>query len=103
MTPKKSVADAAMDLAEAHRREDPATTEIYFVEASEEVRLVEVSGSVGTSGEVLPYRFGARPAEGIPYPSIIVLLSLDEWKQLQAGHLHLPEGWGTLDDLKRIA
>ncbi|MEN9577361.1 MAG: hypothetical protein RJA70_370 [Pseudomonadota bacterium] len=100
MTP---ILDVARQLAEAHRKEDPTTKEIYLAEDGNEVRLVEVSGSVGTSGEVLPFRFAARPDKGIPYMSTVLLLSEEEWRLVKAGELHLPEGWGSHNDLKKIA
>lgn len=62
-------------------------------DAEGEVRLVEVSGSVGSSadGEVLPFGFRAWPDQGIPYPSVVVLLSPSEWKRVQTGTLALPK------------
>lgn len=93
---QRSLDEVARELAEAHREADPTTQAVYLAldPAGREIRLVEVSGSVGTTGEVLPFRFGPRVDQGIPYPSIVVLLSPDEWKQLEAGQLELPESWG---------
>ena len=101
---KKSIPDVARELAEAHRKEDPTTT-VFLAEdpGEDEVRLVEVSDSVETSGEVLPFRFAARPDQGIPYASVVILLSESEWARVQRGELRLPEGWGTPDALKKIA
>ena len=98
-----SVEDVARDLAQAHRAEDPQTVEIYLAEADDEVRLLEVSESVADSGQVLPFRFGPQPSEGIPFPSTVILLSLQEWKRVRAGELSLPDGWGAPGALKRIA
>jgi hypothetical protein len=100
----KSVFEVATELAEAHRAEDPATDAIYLSAAEGEVRLVEVSKSVGSSarGEVLPFGFRARPEQGIPYPSVIVLLSPSEWSEVKSGALTLPRGWNR-DELKKIA
>lgn len=103
MAEPKSVADVAEELAAAHKHEDPETTAVFLAAALDEVRLVEVSGSVGTSGEVLPYRFAAQPAKGIKYPSVVILLSPEEWSQVQDGRLSLPAGWGTPQQLKKIA
>lgn len=96
--------EIAKTLAEAHRREDPATTEIYFLEAPGEVRLLEVSGSVGTSPEkhVLPFRFKEQPDQGIPLPSVVILLSPEEWAAVQRNELSLPAGWDWAK-LKKIA
>ena len=100
----KTVLEVAESLARSHRREDPATQAIYLAPApaDDEVRLVEVSGSLGSTGEVLPFRFTARPDQGIDYPSVVVLLSLDEWQDLLDGKLKLPPGWGEPSILKKI-
>jgi hypothetical protein len=100
---KKSIPDVARELAAAHQKEDPATKSVFLSEDAGEVRLVEVSESVGTSGEVLPFRFAARPDQGIPYASVVILLSEDEWERVRRGELRLPEGWGAPDKLKKIA
>ncbi len=75
---------------------NPETTDIYLVHGvNDEVRLVEVSGALGNTGpgEVLPVRFAAHPEEGVPYPSVIVLLSPSEWESVEANVLKLPAGW----------
>ena len=99
----KTVLEVARELAAAHRTEDPETQEVYVAEADDEVRLVEVSTSLEASGEVLPFRFKARPDKGVPYPSIVVLLHPEEWAAVRAGKLQLPIGWGPPTDLKKIA
>lgn len=98
----KSIYETARELALAHRREDPETREVYLADAPDEVRLVEVSGSVGYTGEVLPFRFAAKPDLGIPYPSVVVLLSPEEWTELRGGKLALPQGWGDSADLRQV-
>ena len=89
----KSIDDVAHELAAAHRREDPETREVYFLRAKDEVRLVEVSGSAHSGGEVLPFGFAARRDLGVPYPSVVVLLSPEDWERVRRGELDLPEGW----------
>jgi hypothetical protein len=64
-----------------------------------EVRLVEVDSEIGTTGEVFPFRFAARPDLDIPYQSVIVLLSPEEWANVKDGRLKLPDGWGDLQEL----
>jgi hypothetical protein len=93
----------AKELAESHRKEDPATTAVFLAEDPAEVRLVEVSGSVSSAGEVLPFRFAARPDLGVPYASVVVLLSEDDWARIERGELALPPDWGTPEKLKKIA
>jgi hypothetical protein len=100
---KKSVPEVAEELAKAHVVDDPKTTDIFFVVGvDDEVRLVEVSGSLGDTtgpGEVLPVRFNAQ--EGIPYPSVVVLLSKAEWTAVQSKTLKLPVGW-EMEKLKKV-
>jgi len=55
--------------------------------------VVEITSSVPASGAVLPFRFPSDPAHGIDYPSVVVLLSPEEWTQVEAGKLDLPNGW----------
>ena len=98
-----TILDVALRLAEAHRKEDPATSDVFLASDDDEVRLVEVSESVGTTGEVLPFRFGPHSDQQIPYPSVIVVLSPEEWRLVQDGKLKLPDGWGDAGSLKKIA
>jgi hypothetical protein len=98
-----SVFDVAKKLAEDHKKEDPETTDVFVAEATDEVRLIEVSGSLGPTAPraVLPFRFNARPDKGVDYPSVVVLLSPSEWEAVQRGELELPEGWDK-DKLKKV-
>ena len=99
----KTIDEVAQDLANAHRIEDPETRMVFLAPHTMEVRLVEVSGSMTNSGDVFPFRFAARPDLGVPYESVVVLLSDDDWTLLSKGELTLPPGWGTPEALKRIA
>ncbi len=92
---RRSHLETARDLAEAHRRVDPATTMILLLAdpTGEEIRLVEVSMSAPRSGDVFPFRYEARPDLNIDFPSVVVLLSPDEWQDVEAGRLELPSGW----------
>ncbi len=94
-TKDKKYRKTAAELAAAHRKEDPATTEIYLIPDDQfvDVRLLEVSGSAPTSGDVLPFQFVARPDLGVNFTSTVVLLSPDEWRDVQDGKLTLPDGW----------
>jgi hypothetical protein len=100
---KPAIVDVAKQLAEAHRKEDPQTKEVFLAENADEVRLVEVTRSVESTdgGEVLPFRFART--DKVPYKSVVVLLSEEEWNRVKKGELSLPAGWGTPDTLKKIA
>lgn len=80
-------------LAAAHRHEDTNTTTVKYFPTPGTVRLVEVSSSAPTTGEILPFQFNADAANGIPFPSIVILVSPHEWAQIQSGTLQLPAGW----------
>ncbi len=106
MKPKESsskIGQAAEVLAELHKKEDPSTSAVYLAEADDEIRLVEVSGSIDTAGEILPFRFAANPEAGVEYPSVVVLLSPEEWERVDRGKLKLPRGWGSAKKLRKIA
>lgn len=98
----ETVEEAAIALANMHRQNDPETTDIYRIPRPDEVRLLEVTGSVGTVGELLPFRFAARPDAGVPYPSVVVLASPQEFEQLRRGELALPKDFGRSDELQKV-
>lgn len=85
----------ARDLAAAHRKVDPATETILLIPdpREEEIRLIEVSTRAPWSGDVLPFRFEARPDLDVPFPSVVVLLHPREWEDVKNKRLALPEGW----------
>lgn len=86
--------EVAIKLAKGHRESDPSTLLIkYFPSNNKEIRLLEVSKTAPTTGEIMPFRFGPDASNGIYYPSIVILLSPNEWEQIQAGGLKLPRGW----------
>ena len=87
--------NVARSLAQAHQKNDPKTTTIKLFPARgrKEIRLVEVSGGAPTTGEVIPFRFGSDPSNGIDYPSVVILLSEAEWQDVTRGALPLPQGW----------
>ena len=85
----------AHELASSHRAHDKSIERVFFVPDPDgnEVRLVEVSSEVSTTNEVFPVRFGARIDLGVPVPSVVVLLSEEEWQAVTKGELDLPAGW----------
>ena len=91
----KSLSANAKDLAQAHRRSDPETTVIKFFPAprANEILLLEVSKSAPTTGEVLPFGFPSDPTNGVDYRSTVILLSPQEWQEVQSGKMALPPEW----------
>jgi len=100
----KSVDEVARNLAAAHKKADPDIQQIYLIEdhTGREVRLVEVSTSVGFTGSVMPFRFAARPDLDLPYPSVVILLSPAEKELLDRKELELPGTWGPTPQLVPI-
>jgi hypothetical protein len=92
----------AQVLAREHRKSDPAIVAVYVVRDTDEVRMVEVSRSVGTTREVIPFRFKGRAQSNLPLDTVLVLVSEEEYKLLSSGELELPDGWGTIADLAPI-
>ena len=49
----------------------------------------------------MPLYFGPAPASGIPYPSVIVEVTPDEYLKIQSHELKLPAGWDHWEELPR--
>jgi hypothetical protein len=93
-------AEAAKELAKKHYQAEAALSRIFRLTGSAEVearpvepiKLLEVNANTVASG-VLPVQFGPAPASGIPYPSVIVEVSPEEFQRIQTQELKLPKGW----------
>lgn len=96
-SPKKSLREEAMLLAEKHKQVDPQTTHVilYSTEDDDIIKLLEVSRDVPSSGSVFAISFA--PGNGIHYISSVILLSPRDFKKLKDGKLALPEDWGSLN------
>jgi hypothetical protein len=96
-TERPTYLETARRLAAAHRAADPATLLVLLDRdpAEKEIRLLEVTPSAPTMGELLPVGFMPRPDLGVPFPSTVMLLSPDEWSAVRKGRLDLPEGWSS--------
>jgi hypothetical protein len=97
--------EAARKLAETHYRIEAGITQIFRITQKAEVevvpaepiKLLEVNQNTVPSG-VMPLGFDAAPASGIPFPSVIVEVTPDEFEKIKRHELPLPEGW-TLGEL----
>jgi len=87
--------EVAKKLAKGHKKSDPNTQIIKYFPSNhkKEVRLLEVSGTAPTTGEIMPFRFGPDTNHGIDLPSVVILLSPQEWGEVKSGRLKLPRGW----------
>ena len=91
--------EVAARLAEAHYASDPGMKRIYRLNSpddedrdDEPIKLLEINDDTIPSG-IQPICFGASPASGIPFSSIIVEVTSEEFKQIEADELSLPDGW----------
>ena len=93
----------ARELAKAHRNTDRKTSLVKLFSTSQqnEIHLLEVSAAAPTTGEIMPFRFGENLAHGVDYASVIILVSPEEWREVEAGRLPLPADWdlSTAEDL----
>jgi hypothetical protein len=87
-------------LADAHYDIEPGITRIFKLRdkpevedlSSSPIKLLEVNADTVPSG-IMPLYFGPVPGSGIPYPSVIVEITPDEFQRLQVQELKLPDGW----------
>ncbi len=83
-------------IASLHGQMEPSLVAVYLLrssrkeEADEPIKLLEVN-QVAFAGGVIPVHFG--PVGEVPYPSVIIELTPEEFASLQAGELSLPHGW----------
>ena len=101
-TIQKTYDQIARELTVSHIDSDPGTMLVYLARDPEEkeIRLLEITDSVETTGTVLPFRFRAQPKYGIPFPSTIILLTKKEWLKMNKNKLKLPDVWGPLEQLE---
>jgi hypothetical protein len=65
-------------------------------------KLLEVNAHTIPAG-VMPLHFGPVPASGIPYPTVIIEVTPEEFDRIQAQELKLPDGWVIGEELARPA
>jgi hypothetical protein len=100
----------ARELAKKHYQAEAGLQSVFRLTGSAEVelrpiepiKLLEVNTNTVASG-VLPVQFGPAPASGIPYPSIIVEVSPEEFEKIKAKELMLPKGWQVGEEMPRPA
>ena len=101
-------AAVAKDLAKKHYQAEAGLQKIIRLTGSAEVevrpvepiKLLEVNANTVPSG-VLPVSFGPSPASGVPYPSVIVEVSPEEFAKIQTQELKLPKGWLLGEELPK--
>jgi hypothetical protein len=96
--------EVAKRLAHNHYDIEPGFTRIFKLRdmaelealSSAPIKLLEITSDTSPSG-IIPLHFGAAPGGGIPYPSVIVEITPDEFDRIRLQELKLPDGW-TIDD-----
>jgi hypothetical protein len=104
------VCEAARELAMRHYEIEEGLIQIFRItdrvasefSEGEPVRLLEVNVNTPETG-VMPLHFGPVPASGIPYPSVIIEVSPNEFEKIQSNKLRLPEGWAIGEEIPRPA
>lgn len=87
----------ALELANSHRNFEPSINRIVRLvteaeqDEREPVKLLEVNPATSPSG-VFPIAFAADPPQ-IPYPSVVVEVTEEEFDLIRTGKLALPFGW----------
>jgi hypothetical protein len=101
-------AAAAKVLAKRHYEIEPGLTRIIRCSGSAEVEMrpteplkfLEVNRDTVAAG-IMPLGFGPAPASGIPFPSIIVEVTPEEFENIKNRDLLLPAGWETEEELPK--
>lgn len=89
------IIDVAKRMSDKHKIKDKDVISCWFSPHATRIRLIEITTSVGTTEEVIPFFFYARPDLGIPYDAELILLSPKEWEMYEQGKLSLPKGWNA--------
>lgn len=92
--------EAAQLLAKRHYLLEPGITEICTLTSgtpsvstpNEPIKLLEVNPNTIASG-IMPLRFDAVPTSGIPFPSVIIEVTPEEYELIKKNELKLPDGW----------
>jgi hypothetical protein len=94
-------------LAAAHCEAEPGITRIVRLVSAQEadprepVKLLEVNPATSPSG-VLPIAFAADPPD-VPFPSVVVEVTPDEFTRIERRELALPNNWTLGDTLYAAA
>ncbi len=94
-------------LADAHREAEPSISRIVRIvgpqeaDVREPVKLLEVNPSTSPSG-VLPIAF-APDLPSVPFASVVVEVTPDEFAKIEAGQIPLPNDWQLGDTIYEAA
>jgi hypothetical protein len=97
--------EVAKNLAHKHYEIEPGITRIFKLLdkpeleglSSTPIKLLEINVDTAPSG-IMPLYFGPVPSSGIPYPSVIVEVTPDEFERIKVKELELPNGWAIAEE-----
>ncbi|HRX84663.1 MAG TPA: hypothetical protein P5572_06540 [Phycisphaerae bacterium] len=100
----------ARQLADAHLRVDGGLLRVIRLRAPDEqearleepVKLLEINADTPLNG-IVPVYFGADPSHGIAHASVVVEIAPEEFVELEAGRLKLPDGWVIAEEVRRAS
>lgn len=100
MVQQPSKTAVAQRLADAHYAIDPNIDLIIQLKAeakrekdlAEPIKLLEINSSTLSAG-IHPLFFGPHRSSGIIYPSVIIEITPDEFKDIRKNPSKLPNGW----------
>ena len=92
--------DVASKLANLHFQIEPGISRIFKIREKPDqevlpscpIKLLEINAATVPSG-VMPLHFGPVPTSGIPFPSVIIEVTPEEFEHIKTKKLKLPKGW----------
>ncbi len=97
----------AARLAETHFLFESGIRHIFRIRSdaaedaqAEPIKLLEVNADTVPTG-ITPVYFAPRASRDIPYPSVIIDVTPEEFARVQADELRLPDGWRIGEELRR--
>ncbi|HXD86474.1 MAG TPA: hypothetical protein VN641_08270 [Urbifossiella sp.] len=100
--------DAARLLARSHFEFEPGMQRIFRLTGSAEaesresepIKLLEVNEATVATG-ILPLHFGPMPESGVPYPTVIIAVTPEEFEKVNSHELRLPNNWDLGEEMPR--
>lgn len=98
----------AVELARRHFELEDGLSHIFRLKTQKDssvagatpIALLEVNENSVPTG-IMPVYFGVTKA--VPYPTVIIEITPEEFEQLESGDLKLPTGWRIAEELSRPA
>ena len=93
--------DDAVELAMRHYAIEPSITKIVHYSGDGEAIKLLIVNEYATAEGVVPLHFVTVPDNGIPFPVVIIEVTPEEFQQIEARILRLPDGWNSPQELPR--